>query len=153
MEHFLASVSYDKAFLFIGIFIAVCILVIVAIMIDLWDGIYTAKTTGERVHSRKLRITMNKVGEYWRFIFIGFLIDCMGFFFHFYSLPFFVILFGVGLIIVEAKSMFEHSHRRKSHTAQLPDLLKKIVSASNSQEAEKILKNITDYVNSKPSAT
>lgn len=139
-------VSYEKAYLFIGIFMAVCILVIVAIMLDLWDGVYTAKTIGEKVHSHKLRVTIHKMSEYWRFIIIGFLVDCLGIFFHFYVLPFVVVLFGVGLIVVEAKSMFEHAGRRKSHTAQLPDLLKKIVAASNTQEAKDILERVTSLI-------
>lgn len=149
MESFFAAISYEKAFLFLGIFITVCILVIVAIMLDLWDGIYTAKKTGETVHSHKLRVTIGKMSEYWRLILIGFLIDCLGFFFSVYSLPFIGMVFGVGLIVVEAKSMFEHSQRRKSHTAELPDLLKKIIKASNIQEAKDILENITDYVTNK----
>ena len=51
-------VSLDKFYLFLGIFLAVCILVIVAIMLDLWDGVHTAKKTNQRVHSHKLRVTM-----------------------------------------------------------------------------------------------
>lgn len=143
-------VAYEKAYLFIGIFMAVCILVIVAIMLDLWDGVYTAKKIGERVHSHKLRVTIGKMSEYWRFIFIGFLVDCLGIFFHFYILPFVVVLFGVGLIVVEAKSMFEHAQRRKSHTAELPALLKKIIAASNTQEAKDILTKVTELLTSKP---
>lgn len=146
-------VAYEKAYLFIGIFMAVCILVIVAIMLDLWDGVYTAKKIGERVHSHKLRITIGKMSEYWRFIFIGFLVDCLGIFFHFYILPFVVVLFGVGLIVVEAKSMFEHAQRRKSHTAELPALLKKIIAASNTQEAKDILTKVTELLTSKPNET
>ena len=146
-------VSYEKAFLFIGIFMAVCILVIVAIMLDLWDGVYTAKTTGERVHSHKLRATIKKMSEYWRFIIIGFLVDCLGIFFNFYVLPFVVVVFGVGLIIVEAKSMFEHATHRKSHAAQLPDILKKIVAARNLQEAQEALGRITDMLNQNETKT
>lgn len=142
-------VAYEKAYLFIGIFMAVCILVIVAIMMDLWDGVYTAKKIGERVHSHKLRVTIGKMSEYWRFIIIGFLVDCLGIFFHFYILPFVVVLFGVGLIVVEAKSMFEHANRRKSHTAELPSLLKKIVAASNTQEAKDTLERITTIIEDK----
>ena len=136
MEKF---ISYEKAYLFIGIFMAVCILVIVAIMLDLWDGVHTAKKTGERVHSHKLRVTIGKMSEYWRFIIIGFLVDCLGIFFHFYVLPFVVIMFGVGLIVIEAKSMFEHANKRKSHTAELPDLLKNIIKAANEKEAMKVV--------------
>lgn len=142
------ALSYEKALLFVGIFMAVCILVIVAIMLDLWDGVHTAKSTGQRVHSHKLRVTISKMSEYWRFILIGFLVDCLGIFFHFYILPFVVVLFGVGLIVVEAKSMFEHARERKSHTAELPDLLKKIISASNKQEAREALDRISDFINS-----
>lgn len=145
--------SYEKAYLFVGIFIAVCILVIVAIMMDLWDGVYTAKTIGEQVHSHKLRVTIKKMSEYWRFIIIGFLIDCLGLFFHFYILPFVVILFGVGLIVVEAKSMFEHARKRKSETSNLPELLKKIIAATTTQEAKDIMNNITEYVNKNSTGT
>ena len=134
----------SKAYLFMEIFMAVCIFVIVAIMLDLWDGVYTAKCTGERVHSHKMRVTISKMSEYWRFLLIGFLVDCLGLFFAWYSLPFTAVVFGAGLIIVEAKSMFEHAHRRKSHTAELPDLLKNIIEASNIQEAKDILTKVIE---------
>ncbi len=118
--------SLEKVYLFLGIFLAVCILVIVAIMLDLWDGVHTAKKTNQRVHSHKLRVTITKMSEYWRFILIGFLVDCLGIFFSFYIMPFVAVLFGAGLIVVEAKSMFEHANRRKSQTLQLPEIIRSI---------------------------
>ena len=66
--------SLDKIFLFLGVFLAVSLLVIIAIMLDLWDGVYTAKKTNQRVHSHKLRVTIAKMSEYWRFLLIGFLV-------------------------------------------------------------------------------
>lgn len=136
-------VSLDKAYLFLGVFLAVCILVIVAIMLDLWDGVHTAKKTNQRVHSHKLRVTIAKMSEYWRFIMIGFLVDCLGIFFSFYVLPFVVVLFGAGLIVVEAKSMFEHANRRKSHTTQLPDIIRNIVECAHEADAQKIIKQLS----------
>lgn len=133
-------VTLDKVLLFAGVFLAVCILVIIAIMLDLWDGVYTAKKTGQRIHSHKLRVTISKMSEYWRFLLIGFLVDCLGVFFNFYALPFVVVLFGVGLIVVEAKSMFEHARRRKSHIKELPELVTEIVNAATTKDAEKIVK-------------
>lgn len=150
MEALDGVLVYEKASLFVSVFMSVCILVIAAIMLDLWDGVYTANKLGVRVHSHKLRVTIGKMCEYWRFIIIGFLVDCLGVFFHFYILPFVVILFGVGLIAVETKSMFEHARRRKSHTAELPELLRKIIAASNTQEAKDILTKVTDLLSSKP---
>lgn len=142
----------DKFMLFLGVFLAVCILVILAIMLDLWDGVHTARRTGERVHSHKLRVTMGKMSEYWRFILIGFLVDCLGLFFSFYILPFVAVVFGAGLIAVEAKSMFEHANRRKSHVTELPDIVGKIMGAVTRKDAERILEMIRDNKPAEPGA-
>lgn len=135
-------VSKDKVYLFLGIFLGVCILVITAILLDLWDGVHTARKTNQRVHSHKLRVTIGKMSEYWRFIMIGFLMDCLGVVFSFYILPFVALVFGAGLIAVEAKSMFEHANRRKSHTAELPDIVSSIISAVDKKDAHRILERI-----------
>ncbi len=135
---------YEKADLFIGVFLVVCVLVIVAIMLDLWDGVHTARKTGEAVHSHKLRVTIGKISEYFRFVVIGFLVDCLGLLFAFYALPFVSLLFGVGLIIVEAKSMFEHAHRRKSHTTELTGIIRSIISAATTKDAMKIIDELKE---------
>ena len=137
-------VDRPKLALFFAIFLAVCILVIVAIMLDLWDGVHTAHKTGEKVHSHKLRVTIAKISEYFRFIAIGFLIDCIGIVFAFYIMPFVAVLFGVGLIAVEAKSMFEHASRRKSHAAELPDIVRAMVDCHNVEDAKKIMAILTE---------
>lgn len=135
-------VPITKITLFLGVFLAVCIFVIGAIMLDLWDGVHTARRLKDRVHSHKLRVTIAKMSEYWRFIMIGFLIDCIGIIFSFYILPYFAVLFGVGLIIIEIKSMLEHAKRRKSHTTELPEILRKIVDCANEKDAHDILDKI-----------
>lgn len=142
METFFSTIQLEKIYLFLGIFFAVCIMVILAIMLDLWDGVHTAKKTNQRVHSHKLRVTIEKMSEYFRFILIGFLVDCLGVFFNFYFMPFIVILFGVGLIIVEVKSMFEHASRRKSHTTELRNILKDILKCAHEKDAIKIAEQL-----------
>lgn len=134
----------DKVRLFFSLLLIICILVIVAIMLDLWDGVHTAKMTNQRIHSHKLRVTISKISEYFRFIMIGFLVDCLGFFFDFYLLPFVALLFGAGLIAVEAKSMFEHANRRKSHTTELPTIIKSIVDCVSDKDAMKIIEHLTN---------
>lgn len=73
---------------------------------------------------------------------IGFLVDCLGIFFSFYILPFVAVLFGAGLIVVEAKSMFEHANKRKSCTTQLPAIFKAIVECANEKDAQKIVEQL-----------
>lgn len=136
--------SLDKIFLFLGVFLAVSLLVIIAIMLDLWDGVYTAKKTNQRVHSHKLRVTIAKMSEYWRFLLIGFLVDCLGVLFTFYFLPFAALLFGVGLIVVEIKSMFEHAKRRKNHMKELPEIINDIIEAVDKKDAMRIISQFSD---------
>lgn len=139
-----AILNIDKVLLFLGVFLAVSIVVITAIMLDLWDGVHTAKKTHERVHSHRLRVTIAKISEYWRLLLIGFLIDCLGVLFDFYFLPFTALLFGAGLIVVEAKSMFEHASKRKSHAVELPEIISKIVSATTITDARKIIDTLKE---------
>jgi hypothetical protein len=135
-------VSVDKIFLFLGGFFVISVLVIIAIMLDLWDGVHTARVTKEKVHSHKLRVTVEKMSEYWRFIMIGFLVDCIGIFFSFYPMPLVTIVFGAGLIVIEIKSMFEHAKRRKSHTTELPAIIKSIVECASEKDAHSIIEKI-----------
>lgn len=137
-------ISFERLYLFLGVLLAVSLLVIVAIMLDLWDGVHTARKTGERVHSHKLRVTIEKVSEYWRFILIGFLVDCLGIFFPFYFMPFVAVVFGIGLIVVEAKSMFEHAKRRRSHIMELPEIIWDIVNCAHEKDARLIVNRLKD---------
>lgn len=141
-------ISSDKIYLFLGVFLCVSILVIIAIVLDLWDGVHTAKITKQKIQSHKLRITISKISEYWRFLLIGFLVDCLGALFEFYSLPFVVMFFGVGLITVEVKSMFEHAQRRKSQASKLPDILRAIVDCAHEKDALTLLSSISDQLRS-----
>lgn len=135
--------NLEKVQLFLGVFFGMCMVIVGAIMMDLWDGVYTAKVTKVKVHSHKLRVTIEKMSEYWRFCAIGFLIDCIGMIFTWYDLPFLAIIFGVGLVCVEIKSMFEHAKKRKSSTMDLPKLLKSIQDATTKKDAQAILDFIT----------
>ena len=143
-------IHHQKFMLFAGLFLAISILVVCAIILDLWDGVHTARVTKERIHSHKFRNTIAKMSEYWRFIIIGFLIDCIGCLFDFYIIPFVAVAFGTGLILIEIKSMFEHARKRKSNTTELPHLLKRIVDAANEKEARDIFEKISKILESTP---
>lgn len=134
--------DFEKVMAFVAVFLVASILVIAAIMVDLWDGLYTAKVTKTRIHSHKLRVTVEKVTEYWRFILIAFLIDAVGMLFQAYFLPFLTLLFAVGLIGVEVKSMFEHARRRKSAAGQLPEMVSDIIHCKDVDAAYELIKKL-----------
>ena len=132
----------DKLFLFLGVLLAICLLVIGAILLDLWDALYTARKTKQKIHSHKLRVTIEKLSEYFRFVALGFLVDCIGYLFSFYFLPFAAIGFGAGLIAVECKSLFEHASRRKSATQELPDIISSIIHCAREEDAKELLERL-----------
>lgn len=136
-------VDTRKVLFFAGVLLAVAVCVIAAILIDLWDGVHTARATGRRVHSHRLRVTAAKICEYGRFVAVGFLVDCLGFFFSWYPMPFTAVLFGAGLIGVEVKSMFEHSAERRSQASRLGDVLKSIVDCAHERDARRIVGMLT----------
>lgn len=115
------------------------VLMLAAILLDLWDGLYTARKTGKKIKSHILRITIAKVSEYWRFMLIGFLIDCAGVLFPFYALPYVSIVFFLGLIGVEVKSMMEHAKRRKSHVNDAQEIIERIIACATSGKAQEII--------------
>lgn len=135
--------------LFVSFFLAVSIIVIIAILSDLVDGIRTAKITGERVHSHKLRVTINKIIGYWSLIVIGMLLDCLLAMIDLVALPYCVVLTGASLVVVEGVSLLEHARRRKSSEATAPLIIAKIISAMNKRDATEVIEMITELNNKK----
>lgn len=115
-----------------------------SILIDLWDGIYTAKFLGEKIKSHTMRHTFQKAGEYWRLMLFGLLFDVIGLLFSWYILPFMTMLVTLGVLIIEFRSMMEHSKKRKSHAAELPDVIAEIIKAASRQDALDIIHMLKD---------
>ncbi|TFU92325.1 hypothetical protein E4T81_12100 [Barnesiella sp. WM24] len=99
--------------------VAVCI-------IDFISGIYTAKKLGEPLRSRKLRMTVEKISWYWLIQLLGFILGLMGTIFTWYEWPYVSMVIAVAIIVIEGKSVFEHSRRRKCRTAKIPETIRDI---------------------------
>ena len=130
-----------------GINLGLWLLVIFAVLIDLWDAIYTARQLGKKIHSHKLRMTINKMGEYWRIMLLGFVFDLIGVIFPFYAYPYLSILICVGIVLIEIKSVWEHAKRRKSKVGELPDIIEEVIKVASKPEAEAVLNRFKEYLN------
>lgn len=137
--------SIEKHFV---ISFAIWVIVFIAILLDLWDALYTANKLKEKIKSHRIRITIQKTCEYWRGLVIGLLIDTIGILFPFYTLPYITLTIGVGLLCIEAKSMYEHAKRRKSRTVELTKIINIIVDAADKKDAKKAVNLLTEYMNS-----
>ena len=118
--------------------------VLASVFIDMWDGIRTAKALRQRISSHGLRKTITKYGDYWRILLFGFLFDAVGGLFSWYIAPYASIVITVGVVLIEFRSVLEHSRKRKSEIANLPEIIKSIISCNSPEEASRLLNTLKD---------
>lgn len=96
-----------------------CVLIIAAVLLDLWTGIDAARKTGERIRSKILRRTVQKTLDYLRVIIFGVLIDVLGLAFPWYDQPYCAVVITLGVLAIEGKSVLENLKKKKSHGADV----------------------------------
>lgn len=125
------------------IVMACWIMMVSSCFVDLWSGRNTAQFLGEKLESHKYRRTVIKIGDYSRVMVFGFMFDCLGMLLPFYILPFGTMLCTIGVILIEGKSVLENSARKKAHAADIPEVIRKIIQAASTKDAESILEQLT----------
>lgn len=118
----------------------------IACIVDFWSGTLTAKILGEKLMSHGFRRTIVKIGDYARVLMFAFMVDVLGSLLSFYILPFATMLCALAILCIEGKSVLENSKRRKTHAADVPDIVKKIVQAATAEQGHEILNEITKII-------
>lgn len=111
-------------------------------ILDFWSGRDTAKALGEPIDSKGYRRTFVKIGDYYRVLMFFLLFDLIGTLFDFYKLPFATLLGSVAVIAIELKSVIENSRRKKSHSADIPNIVKEIIQCSTPDKGKEILEKL-----------
>lgn len=132
------ATRYTKTFIVVyaALILFTWIANILAVLIDLWTGIDKAKAKGEPIQSGGLRKTITKVGDYWAVQLFGLMIDIVGSLF--WSFPFASMIVGLGILIIECRSVIENLREKKSAAAHLPDVLTQIIAARDKETAERL---------------
>lgn len=143
MERYISYITQD---IHHGIaIIFVCLVAIaIACMMDLWTGIDAARANKERIRSRPLRRTGTKMLDYYRIFIIFVLIDVLGLCFPWYNLPYGAIICTVAVISIEGLSIVENFRKKKSHAADVAEVVRNIIECLTKEEAEKIIKTIKE---------
>lgn len=110
--------------------------------IDLWSGVDAAKTCGEKIQSNGLRRTVSKLGDYFRIELFFLMFDGLGSLISWYELPYASMVGALAIILIEGKSVVENSRKKKSSAANIPDIIKTIVNASNVDQAKAIINQL-----------
>lgn len=121
--------------------------VVASSFIDLWSGVDAAKACGEKIQSNGLRRTVSKLGDYFRVELFFLMFDGLGSLITWYELPYASMLGAVAIILIEGKSVIENSRKKKSSAADIPDILKQIVNASDIEQAKRVAEILTQKKN------
>ena len=140
MEEILLHYSKDFIVGFASIIVLTWICNLIASFLDMWSGIDKAKAKGEVINSSGLRKTITKVGDYWKVQIFALMIDMFGSLF--WDYPFVSIIIGVGIILIELKSVIENLQEKKANAGQLPEMVKKIIKAATEKDAAQIIDEI-----------
>jgi len=132
--------------LFIAIRVSIILIcwlfVICGNTIDFWSGTSTAKAIGEKLDTHGFRRTIIKIGDYVKVMLFFLMFDLLGLLLPFYKLPYATMIATAAVLIIEGMSVIENHKRKKAHAAQVPEVIKKMVHASTTEQAKAIFNQI-----------
>lgn len=116
-----------------------CVIIIIAVLLDLETGVKAARKNREKIRSHRLRRTVAKILDYLRVLLFGVMIDMLGLAFPWYAVPYCAILVTLGVVLIEGKSMLENYHKMKSAAAALPQMIADIVECGDTEKAKRLI--------------
>lgn len=144
MEKYFYFIQHDMKVCLIIIFVC-CVFVVFATFFDFWTAYEAVKARKEKLRSHPMRETGQKIIDYLRLVLYVLMIDVLGLMvFPFYSIPFFVVLLTLGILLREGWSMKENYELKQSNAVEAIDMAAEIVKCITKEEAEKLIKAIND---------
>lgn len=141
---FLYLLDLTNLYRHIGVTMMCWLVMFVSVLIDMWDGVQTARALKEKVNSKGLRKTFAKAGDYWRMMLFGLMFDTLGLLFSWYVLPYMTIIITVGILVIEFRSVWEHNKRKRSQAAELPWVIANIIECASKKDALELIKKIKE---------
>ena len=100
--------------------------VFIAILVDLAAGVKKAMDRHEEITATGLTRTVNKVRDNFLVLLLGTLVDCV--ISLWYSLPIATALVAIGIILIQAKSVFEKKKVSSTDIQALPEMITQILA-------------------------
>lgn len=122
------------------------VLVFLAVLIDLYTGIHSAKKHKEKIQSHILRRTINKVISYLTVVFFGIFIDVLGLCFPWYAIPYACIIITLACILIEGKSVIENHAKAKNPAAHVPETVMDIAEKLRKHDNIDTLKEALEII-------
>ncbi len=141
---FLTTGDFSLILTRVYVILAMWAIMCIAVCIDLWAGVNSAKARGEKVYSGGLRRTFAKLGDYWRIQVMSLIFDLIGSFIPWYSLPYVSMLVTAAIVLIEGRSVWENEKAKKSQVAKLPDAIRAIIQCADAKTAERLLEKLKE---------
>ena len=141
---FLRSLDLTSLYRHIGVTLMCWLTMFFSVLVDMWDGVQTARFMKEKVDSKGLRRTFAKAGDYWRMMLFGLMFDSLGLLFPWYILPYMTIVITVGVLVIEFRSVWEHNKRKRSHAAELPNVIANIIKCASEKDALELINKMKE---------
>lgn len=149
MIEFLMTGDFNTIQAKVYIILGMWLVMTLAVCIDLWAGVDSAKARGEKIYSGGLRRTFAKLGDYWRIQVMALIFDLIGSCIAWYNLPYASMLVTAAIVLIEMRSVWENERAKKSNAAKIPDAIRAIINCSTAKSAEELLEKIKSEVNEK----
>lgn len=141
---FLRSLDLTSLYRHIGVTLMCWLTMFFSVLVDMWDGVQTARFMKEKVDSKGLRRTFAKAGDYWRMMLFGLMFDSLGLLFPWYILPYMIMVITVEVLVIEFRSVWEHNRRKRSHAAELPNVIANIIKCASEKDALELINKIKE---------
>ena len=142
--YFLRSLDLTSLYRHIGVTLMCWLTMFFSVLVDMWDGVQTARFMKEKVDSKGLRRTFAKAGDYWRMMLFGLMFDSLGLLFPWYILPYMTMVITVGVLVIEFRSVWEHNKRKRSHAAELPNVIANIIKCASEKDALELINKMKE---------
>lgn len=149
MIEFLMTGDFNTIQAKVYIILGMWLVMTLAVCIDLWAGVDSAKARGEKIYSGGLRRTFAKLGDYWRIQVMALIFDLIGSCIAWYNLPYASMLVTAAIVLIEMRSVWENERAKKSNAAKIPDAIRAIINCSTAKSAEELLEKLKSEVNEK----
>lgn len=147
MIEFLKTGDYGLIQHYVLVILIMWFVMILAVCIDLWAGVNSARVRGEKLYSGGFRRTFAKLGDYWRIQVMALIFDLIGSCLSWYYLPFASMLVTAAIVLIEGRSVWENEKAKKSNVAKLPGAIRDIINCSTAKSAEELLERLKKEVN------
>lgn len=118
--------------------------VLVAILIDLISGIEKAKRKGLLRTSYGFRRTINKIKDYYSVLMLFTLADIIASIW--FTMPFFTAIGAIGIVLIEARSVYENKKDINKGIKDLPFILSQVIK--NKDDVKELIKFLNDNTQS-----